>query len=381
MLVKQIASIVNKIYHETTGESAIVNEDLSFINEGMTTDDLLTALTSNGVDNYVKSLIDHIGKVIFEDKVYKGLAPDITMDGFEYGAILEKIRCDVDDFKDNPAWQLVKGQSYDPFVFNPPTVKAEFFRDGTTFTLDMSIADKQVKSAFDNPLQLSQFFSMIENRLQSKKNYTMENLTMRVINRLMATKLKSENNVVKLLTAYNTEAGTSLTPEQALKTPDFIKYANMKISLFRDYLTRLSMLYNDGGYVTFTPVEDQKFILLSNFARSSEFYLESDTYHNDIVKLQGYSTVPYWQGSGTDFDIPLNTASSIDVTLKDGDDPVKQAYIIGVIFDKKACGIYNKVLETTAQINAKARFTNYFHQFESSYFNDTMENCIVFTLT
>ena len=381
MIVKQIAEIVNQMYHEATGESAIVNNDLSFINSAITLEELGNTLTTKGVDNYVKTLVDRIAKIVFVARTYQSKAPDILMDGFEYGAVLEKVRCEVDDFKDNDAWNLVKGQSYDPFVFNPPTVKAQFFRGAGTYNLDISFAEKQIKSAFINQIELSKFFSMIENRIATKKNNTMENLTMSVIARLIAEKVKANNNVVKLLTLYNTATGETLTAEQALYNKDFIKFANMKMSLFRDYITRLSMLYNNGGYVTFTPTEKQKFIVLSNFARSSEYYLESDTYHNEMVKLSGYSTVPYWQGSGTNSDIPLETAGSIDVTLNDGDDPIKQGYIICVLFDKDACGIYNKVLETTSQINAKARFVNFFHQFESSFFTDPMENCIVFTLT
>lgn len=381
MLVKQIAEIVNQMYAEVTGESAIVNNDLSFINTGLTLEQIGETLTTNGVDNYVKSLVDRIGRVVFDDRTYQSNAPDILMDGFEYGAMLEKVRCEVDDFTNNVAWQLVKGQSYDPFVYNPPTVKAEFFRDSATFNLDISFADKQIKSAFINEIELSRFFSMIENRIATKKNNTMENLTMSVIARLMGEKIKANNNVVKLLTLYNTDNNTTLTAEQALYNKDFIKFANMKMSLFRDYVSRLSMLYNNGGYVTFTPKDRQKFILLSPFARASEYYLESDTFHNEMVKLSGYTTVPYWQGSGTSSDIPLETASSIDVTLTEGGDEIKQSYIIGVLFDRDACGIYNKVLETTSQVNPRGRYVNFFHQFESSFFNDPMENCVVFTLT
>ena len=381
MKAKQIATILTEMYHETTGESAVVLEDLSgVIDGGMTLAELGTTLTAGGVDNYVKSLIDRIGKVIFRDTpTYNRIVPDIAMDGFEYGSVLEKVRCEVPDYEENKAWALVKGQTYDPFVFNPPSAEVVFYNNKSVFEIDISLTDKQVKESFSSALEMSRFFSIIENRIMFKMNLASDMLAKRILNRLMAEKISTDNNVVKLLTLYNTANGTDLTAEKAVANADFLKFANQQIMLYSDYIANPSMLYNNAGYVTVTPKDRQKLVVLSQYERNSEVFMQSDTYHDELVKLQGFETIPYWQGTGNNSSMPLSEISKINV--KDGTTEVTGNYIIACLFDKNACALYNKVLETTSQYNAKGRFTNYFHQFEASTMYDASENCVVFTLT
>ena len=70
MKVKQIATILNTVINpEQIGETAVVNEDLSNIV------DVGKALTAAGTfgenfDNFTKTLIDQVGKVVFVDRVY-----------------------------------------------------------------------------------------------------------------------------------------------------------------------------------------------------------------------------------------------------------------------------------------------------------------------
>ena len=381
MKAKQIATILTEMYHETTGESAVVQEDLSgVIDGGMTLAELGATLTAGGVDNYVKSLIDRIGKVIFRDTpVYNRIVPSIAVDGFEYGSVLEKIRCEVPDYEENKAWALVKGQTYDPFVFNPPTAEVVFYNNKEVFEIDISITEKQVKESFNSAMEMSRFFAIIENRILFKMHLASDMLAKRILNRLMAEKLTTDNNVVKLLTLYNTANGTDLTAEKAIVNADFLKFANQQIMLYSDYIANPSMLYNNAGYVTVTPKDRQKLVVLSQYERNSEVFMQSDTYHDELVKLQGFETIPYWQGTGNNSSMPLSEISKINV--KDGTTEVTGNYIIACLFDKNACALYNKVLETTSQYNAKGRFTNYFHQFEASTMYDASENCVVFTLT
>ena len=137
------------------------------------------------------------------------------------------------------------------------------------------------------------------------------------------------------------------------------------------------MLFNDGGYTTFTPESDMKMVLLSRFVNTAEVYLQSDTFHNDLVKLSGYSEVPYWQGSGTGETFDFAEISKIDVTTASGN-KVSQIGIIGTIFDRDACMVCNANPRVTSIYNPKGEYWNYFYKYDASYFNDTMENCVVF---
>lgn len=374
MKVTQIAAILNTINAEIIGESAVVKEDLSNI-----VDVGREVIGAVDIENYTRSLIDRIGRVVFWDRTYNSTAPNIIKDSWEFGSIMEKIRCELPDVEENPSWKLTKGQSYDPFIFNPPAVKAKFFNSKTTFEIPISFVEEQIKSAFTSASEMSRFFAMIENRVIMKMTLCTDSMIMRTINNLIAEKFAANNNVINLLADYNAKMGATLTAAKALSDKEFLRYACKQINLYSDYLTRASMLFNDKGYVTFTPKENQKIVMLSEFDKSAEVYLYSDTFHNSFVKLDGYTTVPYWQGSGTDDNFDFDEISKISVKTASGT-AIEKTGIIGVIFDENACAVCNENPRTTSQYNAKGEFINYFHKWDCSYINDTNENCIVFVV-
>lgn len=375
MEVTQIATILNKAQQEIIGESAITTENLENI-----VDMGKQILEATDIDNYVSKLIDKVGRMIFVDRVYNSTAPDILTDSWEYGSAMQKVRCEMPDAVENDSWKLTNGQSYDPFVFTAPDVQSKFYDSKVTYEVPISFTEMQVKSAFNSPAEMNSFFAMIENRIRFKLTLSNDILKTRTVNNLIAEKIHSNNNVVNLLTMYNTEFTQTLKADHALMDKDFLRYAIGKIKEYIKYIQRPSMLFNDGGYTTFTPESDLKMVLLSRFVNTAEVYLQSDTFHNDLVKLTGYSEVPYWQGSGTGetgetFDFA--EISKIDVTTASGN-KVSQTGIIGTIFDRDACMVCNANPRVTSIYNPKGEYWNYFYKYDASYFNDTMENCVVF---
>ena len=90
MEVKQIYSLINSVSGEVLGKTDIVAEDLTGVV------DLGTEIFNQGaVDNYVKSLVNHIGKVVFVNRPDSGKIPSGLMDAWEFGSVLEKISADV----------------------------------------------------------------------------------------------------------------------------------------------------------------------------------------------------------------------------------------------------------------------------------------------
>lgn len=372
MKVTQIATILNEAQQEIIGESAITTENLENV-----VDMGKQILEATDVDNYVRKLIDKVGRMIFVDRVYNSTAPDILADSWEYGSAMQKVRCEMPDAIENDSWKLTNGQSYDPFVFTSPDVQSKFYDSKVTYEVQMSFTEMQVKSAFNSPAEMNSFFAMIENRIRFKLTLSNDILKTRTVNNLIAEKIHSKNNVVNLLTMYNAEFTQTLKAEHALMDKDFLRYATGKIKEYIKYIQRPSMLFNDGGYTTFTPESDIKMVLLSRFVNTAEVYLQSDTFHNDLVKLVGYSEVPYWQGSGTGDEFDFTEISKINVTTASGN-AVTQTGIIGTIFDRDACMVCNANPRVTSIYNPKGEYWNYFYKYDASYFNDTMENCIVF---
>lgn len=379
MEMKQIYELVNGITGEITGKTDLVKEDLSNIADVGT-----SIFDSTSVDNYVKSLVDHIGKVVFVNRSYKGNAPSVLMDGWEFGSVLEKISTDLPKATENESWELTDGASYDVNVFYKPKAETKFFNKRVTFEIPMSFTEKQVKSSFSSAEQMNGFISMIQNSIEKSITVKMDSLVMRTINNMSAQTIHNANSVraVKLLTEFNTKFGTELTAEKAITDPTFIRYASYVMGLYVDRLSKMSTLFNIGGKERFTAREDLHVILLSDFKQSASAYLESDTFHNELVKLPNAEVVPYWQGSGISYafeDTSKITVSTQNPTA-DGTVDVTQGGIIGVMFDRDALGVANLDRRVTTNYNAKAEFYNNYYKFDCGYFNDTNENFVVFMI-
>ena len=386
MEVKQIYEIMNSVTNELLGESALVKEDLSNIVElGQQFENVV------GLDNYVRRLPDHIGRVIFVNRTYNGRAPRVLMDGWEYGSILEKIAARIPEAVENEDWLLEDGTSYDPNVFHSPDVLGAFWNKRTTFEIDMSITEDQVKSSFSSVTQLNGFVSMILNAIETSLTMKLDALIMRTINNMICETLYAEVpggtytgrtgvKAVNLLYLYNTAmygADTSqyLEADAAIHTPEFIRYASMTMANYMDRLKVASNLFNIGGETRFTPDDLLHVVMLSEFKNAAGAFLQSDTFHNEYTALPEAESVVYWQGSGTGYG--FSDTSQIKITTASGHD-VTASGILAVMFDRDALGVCNQERKVNTHYNEKANFWNYFYKQFAGYFNDTNENFVVF---
>lgn len=388
MTVQQIHTLMNTVTSEILGKSDVVAEDLSNVV------DVGKELFSNtDVDNYVKSLVNHIGKVIFVNRPYTGNVPSMMMDSWEFGSVLEKIQADIPQATENSSWELTDGKSYDPNVFYKPSVSVKFFNSRVTFEVPMSFTEKQVKESFSNAAQLNGFLSMLYNAVDKSMTVKVDSLVMRTIDNMIAHTLHAEfptvndndysavsgTKAVNLLKLYNAKYSKTLTAESAITDPDFIRYASYIMGVYADRMGKLSTLFNVGKKERFTPSDMLKVVMLSDFEKAASTYLYADTWHNENVKLPTAETVPYWQGSGQDYSF-ANT-SDIHVNITDGSGgtvEIVASGILAIMYDKDAMGVCNTDRRVTTQYNAKAEFFNNFYKFDASYFNDLNENFVVF---
>lgn len=374
MQVNQVAEIVNSLSEQYMGDAAVSTVDLSnVVDIGSSVMDL------TNLDHYVRDLIDHIGKVVFVNRAYRGKTPSLVMDGWEYGAVLEKITYDeYPEAQQNDSWELQDQQSYDPNVFYKPSVSAKFFEKRNTFDIPMSFAKRQIKSAFSNGTQLNAFFSMIETVIQNSMTIKIDQLAEAAINNMIAMTVANANanRAVNLRTMYNAATGNTITAAQAVTDPNFIRYASYIMKLYSERLQRMSKLFNVGGKERFTSSDRLHVILLSEFAAAAEAYLYSNTYHDQFVHLSKAETVPYWQGSGVAYDFA--STSKINVVTPGSETATEVTGILGVMFDRDAVGVCNLDRRVTTNWNARAEFYNNWYKFDAGYFNDTNENFIVF---
>ena len=383
MQVKQIAPLVNSITQEMTGEIPLLTEDLS------NTVDVGTAIFGLDYDRFTRDLVDHIGRMIFVNRVYdKGMLP-LLRDGWEYGSVLQKVHyVKLPEASENETWELNNGQSYDPNIFYGSDVASKFFTKRVTFEVDISLVEEQVKSAFDNSGQLAAFIAMIETAVDNSITIKLRGLEMRTINNMIAETLYNDipgagynnytgNRVVNLLKLYNTAFTKTLKADAALYDGDFLRFAARVIRKMPRRLSELSTLYNVGGAERFTPPDRLDIIMLNDFKENLGVYLydANGQFLTDNLRLPNSYSVSYWQGPGTAYD--FDDISSIKVTTASGHE-VTASGIVGIMYDHDAMGISNLKRKTTSNYNPKADFTNYFHKAFAGYWNDLNENLVIF---
>lgn len=386
MEMKQIYDFVNPVIKEVVGETAILQEDLSNV-----VDVGKAVFDANSYDHFVKGLVDRIGKTIFVIRKYTGSAPSVLMDAWEYGAVLQKIRARMPEVSENESWQLEDGASYDQDIFYKPDVAVKFWNKRTTFEVDNSITDEQVKSAFSSAEQLNRFIEMLYNEVDKTMQVATDALIMRTINNFTAEVIWDEYEsggslgdltassgvkAVNLLKLYNdAHSGATLTQAEAIESPEFLRFAAFKIRKYVTALGKMSTLFNLGGERRFTPRDYLHIIMLTDFKAGADIYLQSSTFHKELVEMPNAEEVACWQATGTDLE--FSNTSKINVKTADNHEVTVDG-VLCVMFDRDALGVTNYKRRTTTHRNNKAEFTNYFHKQEAGYFNDYDENFVVF---
>lgn len=380
---------MNTVTGEILGEGVVAQEDLSnLIDIG----NQFNNLTGNRYENYVKSLIDHIGKVVFVNRPYAGSAPSVLMDAWEYGSIMEKITAAMPEATENESWKLTDGTVYEQDEFTKPTVSAKFYDMLTTFEIPMSFAEIQSRSAFDNATQLNAFMSMIETSIYNSQTVKTDAVVMRTINNAIAQTLYaafgegtgysegSNIKAVNLLYLYNQANSDDRMEnlEQAMTNGKFIRFASYTMGMYVGRMRKITKLFNIGAQPRFTPSDRLHFVMLDAFAAAADVYNQSDTFHNNFTALPNAELVPFWQGSGTAYDMNSISSINVEIPTANGNKEINANGIIGVMFDRDALGVCNRNQRVTTHYNARAEFFNNWYKVDSMQFFDGNENCVVF---
>lgn len=380
MKTEQIYEIMNDVTSEVL-DGVNINEDLSNIVQVGE-----AVFNANAYETYVKKLVNRIGKTIFVTRAYLGGAPSVLMDEWEFGSVLQKIDCDIPEAQENESWNLEDGVSYDPNIFKSPKVNVKFYNNQVTFEVQMSFVEKQIKQSFLNVNELNSFISMIYNAIDKSMTIKIDKLIMMTIANAIGETIYNEYNdpndyttksgirAVNLLYLYNQTVTTPITKAEALQNLDFLKFASKTIALYSDYMEKISTQFNIGGRPRFTPKELQHIVLLSEFAKASEVYLQADTFHNELVKMPSFETVGYWQSAGT---YKFDDVSKINIKTAQGH-TIEIDGVLGTIFDRDAIGVSNYERRTTSDYNGRAEFVNMWFKMEARYFNDFNEQVVVF---
>lgn len=369
----QVATLMNDAVKNTLGDNAVIlSEDLGEVV------DVGTALANaNAYKNFLENLMVATAKYIFSFRPYTAKAPNILRSNYEYGQIIQKIRTKLPRSFNNQSWDIQAYGSYDDNQYIPNEVEVKLFMKQITFECRKSITNDQLKNAFTNRTELGNFVSQQFGYVQNKLQLDLENLTYMVINRAVATKIQNAKQV-KLLTRYKAEvpnADQTLTSDTCLFDKGFLVWASVTLKDYIRLMQRYSVAYNDENFENFTPEDLQHVVLFSKFIDNMAYYAESSTFHNEFIKLPEGFAYEFLQGLGNG---SIEDRTTIDVTI-DGTN-VKQAYVVGVIFDHDAMAINHDDPSVETHYVKSAQFTNYWYKEKLGTAVDFSENILVFTL-
>lgn len=385
MKYKQIGEILNDVYANIIGESETLNEDLSNIVEVGKT---ITSSDAYGdaFDNYTKKLVDKVGKVLFRENELDIEHLPIYKDSWEFGSIMQKVRVDAPETSEDMTYDLANYTGEDVFKLSIPKASSKFFNNSTTFKLKISLPKKQIKSAWKSASEMSRFISLIENTIKQKLAIDLLALEYRTEVNLIAEKFKAGNSacLINLLERYRDETGdTTVNASNFLSNPNALRFTNKTIDLMRSLLKKPSILYGDGGYTNTTAKNQQTLITLVDFDANLKTFLYSDTYNESYVKLDGYTTVPYWQSGGTNDSYEERSSIRAIPASEGGKEEenrlvIQQENIIALLQDYRASAVTCEYSDVEAINVPDARMVNYWFFEEANYVNDTDENAIVF---
>lgn len=381
MQVKQVYEFVNSISKQAYGEQGITATDMT----GLIAMGNTILSTPEATDAFLKTLIDRIGRVVIGTRAYTADTTGILMNTFDYGCIMQKITVQPMAAVAAPQWSLTGGEAVDQYIITKPDVRQKLFDGLTAWEIDVTIPDMQIKSAFTTPEALTAFidgiFTAMENSMQIQLERTGEMAVANFIGEKIWAQANNTGGIhcIHLLQSYNTKTGLTLTADKALRDLEFLKFATTQINLYVNRMTKMSVLFNTEKYKRFTPRDLLRVTMLSDFVTAENAYLQSDTFHRDLVALPNYRETLYWQGSGQEYGYA--ETSKIAITTSDGHS-VTQDGVICLLNDVEAIGmtIDNRRLRTSPP-NGRGEYTNYFSKADIRYYNDMSENGLVFTVT
>lgn len=384
MKVNQIFNVLNDSMRQVWGEENVTATDLQgLVNEG----NLLLNSDNNEriYDSLYKALLGRIYKIIIGERRYTAQANNIIRDYETYGSILEKIYFEPITATSNGTYELVNGESIDPFKVSLNQIRVKLFTDSNTWEVPFTIQEKQIRQAFTGEYEMGRFINGIYLNADNSLEAQIEKVEEFTIAHFIAKKIQYANSVdakgihvLNLLKMYNTITSSNLTEDNCLYNKEFLRFASATINKYCAKFERYTTVYNTEQYKRFTPSDKLRLMFLNDFTKQLEMYLDSDTFHESFVKLPNYSGVSYWQGSGTEYD--TKSCSTINVVTDSGD-AVNVSGVIGMAFDIDALGVTMWDKRTTSQYNGRGEYNNYWLKCNIGLYNDLSENAIVFTIT
>ena len=397
MNILETASVVQSAVAQSIGAEymSVDTTDLAALESYKIADVGTAVLDSGSVEPFTKALLGVLGKMVIDEKKYKGELPSLFYDNFEWGSYVERVYFAPQDVMSDSMWNLVNGQSYDDHVFYKPNVTAKIYEEAKPIVTPISITEEQLKIGFENWSQLSSYLGGIKTNVANTLELAMQCYAFMLLDCGIAVAHEGTGNKYDLKTmavADGVDGVTAAdTPAQLFENEKFMIYALRKIASIRRYMARYSTAFNNGAIPTFTTEEESRAALLTDFVNATKFNVRANTFNKDEIGIGKYDEVSCWQafkdtneGVVTKFDFATNSSVEIAADPNNklglGTSAITLTNVIGVLYDHRAMGICPYKTMVTSSYTARGNFYNEYHHVLANYILDSNFPIIVFTL-
>ena len=381
--IVQISTLLNTILEQARLNPAAVVDTSSFISVAQTAlkcapDVLLESISQMFTNRDIISI-----------RPYSRKFRSLERTNAEWGNAIRKLNYVDTPMEENPAWELTDGSSVDMYKVIKTKILQTNFYGQSTWLQEWSVFDYQLNIAFANPYSFQAFMSGMFQNKADQREQAHEALARATVLNLIGGVLagNAEGGVVKVLTLYNNQNGTTLTAADVMKAanfPDFLRFFVATIKIYLKLMSERSQKFQinvTGKPITrHTPREDVMMYLYTPFFEKAKTMVYGDIFHDSYMNIGNYEEVNYWQSIDQTQNINV-TAAYTDNTGAVQKETVANNNVLGVIFDREAAG-YTTIINRgwTTPYNGKGAYTNNGVSFSDRYYNDFTEKAIVFTL-
>ena len=383
LTIDQASTVLNAIVAQATGNTAIATAD---------TKDFVTVAQTGllaGYDPLLAAISQVLSRTIFSVRPYTRKFKSLEADSITYGNHVRKLNIADKAAMNDDRLPLTDGTAVDQQKVSKPTILQTNFYGAQTYQRQYTIFKDQLDTAFSGPEEFARFISMVVQNVSDMIEQDHEQFARMTVANYIGGVLSgpnAANQVVHLLTEYNTATGLSLTATTVMQPanyPAFVKWAFARIAALSALLTERSEIFHTNvtgkPIKRHTPESEQRVYLYAPSKFGIEARVLADTYHDNYLSMAKHEAVNFWQAIKTPDTINVKpTWMKADGTLQSATDAVVQAGVFGVIFDREAMG-YTTVNQwsSPAPFNAAGGYTNVFFHFTDRHWNDFTENGIV----
>lgn len=372
----QIYQLVNAITEGSIGNRSITVKDtttlISLGNQVLKSDE--------NKEEFYKKLPDVIGRIICRYQVIKRRSRDIEVDPLTFGIAVEEVWKDsVARAKKNNSW----GDQVNPFDVlkkDDTAINVSIYKELAGWELDKITYDYQLEKSFHNAAEMASFLSLIMQDMYDGMTQALNDTDRitectAIAQSIYGAASTGAQTAINLFTAYKTEVdpSTSLTAATCVYNSDWLRYATEKILNIVENAKELGVLYNTAGAER-ELADDFKLHMLSEFANKLSIYLHADTYHEDLLKLPGFSKINSWQGLGRG----ATFAQKSKIDIINGDLQVSQGGIVAHLFDRGRMMTMVDKIRTKSFYNGASELTNWYHKADIGYLIRPYEIGVVF---